>query len=312
LIRSHQTKVEVCPSPSLEEEAGAQTVLKGRVSCPSGCELGGRTLRILAQDAVIAEAAVTPPATSEEFEIPFRVPVKTGAYSLRIVCAADESGAVRHEEGSAAFSLIVQPHKTSLAVWDIPSPVIKGAPSALKVGVKCSAGCVLAGREVELLDESGARVASAPLGVSPWPATTALYWVDLVFDAPATPGRHSWMVRFSLDEPEPLHEGVSSLVPLVAAPPPEYCVTVRIADKDTRLPLGQVEVRVGVYRASTDEAGMARVEVPGATYELNVWKQGYESLSVPLKVDSDQPVSLDLIPAPEPDDPYWMWDASRT
>ena len=46
----------------------------------------------------------------------------------------------------------VEEHKTSLAVWDLASPVVVGRPGKMKVGAKCSAGCTLTDHEVEVFD----------------------------------------------------------------------------------------------------------------------------------------------------------------
>jgi len=73
-------------------------------------------------------------------------------------------------------------HEISLAVWDLPSPVVAGQRATLKVGVSCPDGCDLSGTAVDIYNETGERVGAGTLGSAPWPATTALYWaeVDLV------------------------------------------------------------------------------------------------------------------------------------
>ena len=48
----------------------------------------------------------------------------------------------------------------SLAVWDVPMPVVAGEPFSIKVGAKSSAGRALGGRRVEVSDAAGAVVAS--------------------------------------------------------------------------------------------------------------------------------------------------------
>ena len=70
-------------------------------------------------------------------------------------------------------------HGTSLAVWDISSPVVVGRRPTLKVGVSCAAGCNLSGTSVGLYNDAGDRIAAGRLGSAPWPATAALYWAEL-------------------------------------------------------------------------------------------------------------------------------------
>src|SRR5215813_14078502 len=65
-------------------------------------------------------------------------------------------------------------HKTSLAVWDQDSPVVIGRTVRMKVGAKCSAGCVLKDQAIEIRNHTGASIARAALGSEPWPGTTGL------------------------------------------------------------------------------------------------------------------------------------------
>src|SRR5262245_16134777 len=85
-------------------------------------------------------------------------------------------------------------HKTSLAVWDQDSPVVIGRTARMKVGAKCSAGCVLKDHAIEIRNHTGASIARAALGSEPWPGTTGLYWVELEFPAPVDTGAHVWAV----------------------------------------------------------------------------------------------------------------------
>src|ERR1051325_2544016 len=85
-------------------------------------------------------------------------------------------------------------HKTSLAVWDLPSPLVIGRPAKMKIGAKCSAGCRLTDHEIEIHDQANRNIARARLGAAPWSGTTGLYWAELDFSAPAAAGTHTWSV----------------------------------------------------------------------------------------------------------------------
>jgi hypothetical protein len=207
---------------------------------------------------------------------------------------------------------VIRPHKTSLAVWDLRAPLITSSSSHIKVGVKCSAGCAIGGREIEIMNESGAPVSTARLGTEPWPGTTALYWTDARFTVPAGAGVYSWSVRFHAGESEPMHEEARAPLRLITVRPPEHWVTIEVCAKDTRAPLPDVQVRIGVFKGSTNRRGVARVAVPKGEYELNLWKAEYETLSAPLRIRDDALVRLELVPAPEPEDPYWMGGTSTT
>lgn len=198
----------------------------------------------------------------------------------------------------------IAPHDLSLAVWDLASPVVAGRPATLKVGLACPAGCDLTGTRIDIYDETGTKVGGGTLGSVPWPATTALYWAELDVAAPEGEGDHAWSLQAAA--PEPLHERATSIVRFVAVRPPEHGVTVEVIEKGSGVPLAGVELRMGRFRAATNDAGVARVEVPGGTYDVSAWKIGYDVLSSTVHVAADTSIRLEVAVAPEPEQPYWM------
>ena len=197
------------------------------------------------------------------------------------------------------------PHELSLAVWDLPSPLVMNRSSRMKAGARCSAGCSLTGKEIEIHDQMGARVASGRLGPTPFPGTSALYWAEVDMIAPSTDGPHSWTVRFIAEELELPHKEASSNFSFIAVKPPEHCVTIHVREEKTQTPVESVEVRLGVYRTATDETGLAQVDLPKGNYDLNVWKVGYEIFSRPIQVTSDVSVQVEVVVAVEPEQEYW-------
>jgi len=190
-------------------------------------------------------------------------------------------------------------HTTSLAVWDLASPLVISRPAKMKVGAKCSAGCQLTDHEVEIHDQSGARIARAGLSSGPWPGTSGLYWAELEFPAPALAGTHTWSVTCA-------HGNASSPFTFITVQPPEHSLTIRVREKGTQAPLPDVEVRLGVYRASSDQRGFAKIELPKGSYSLSVWKVGYENFSTALDVTDTMTVDVEIQPEPEPEQKYWM------
>jgi hypothetical protein len=200
-------------------------------------------------------------------------------------------------------------HTTSIAVWDVPSPVVTGRSFRVKVGVKCSAMCRLAGQRIEVCDEGGTPIGEAVLADIPWPGTSGLYVADVRLAAPATEGTLAWSARFAAVVPESPHEESSAIFSMRIARPPEHRVTVHVTDKDTAAPLEGVEVRLGIYRASTDAQGLAYLEVPGGAYSLDAWTVGYETLSRTVEADKDLTIQIEVRTSPEtdPDDEQiWM------
>lgn len=202
-------------------------------------------------------------------------------------------------------------HEISLAVWDVDAPVVAGRRAALKVGVACPSGCDLTGTRIDVYNETGTRVGGGTLGPAPWPATTALYWADVDVAAPEAEGDHSWSLQvsapaFAKASARQAHGQATSIVRFVAVRPPEHRVTLMAIEKGSAVPLAGVELRLGRFRAATDEAGIAHVEVPGGTYEVSAWKIGYEMLSRRDHVAADTTIHLEVAVAPEPEQPYWM------
>jgi hypothetical protein len=186
----------------------------------------------------------------------------------------------------------------------VDAPVVAGRRAALKVGVACASGCDLSGTRIDVFDETGTRVGGGHLGPALWPGTTALYWADVDVAAPEAEGDHSWSLHATASESS--HGHATSIVRFVAVGPPEHRVTLEAIEKASAVPLGGVELRLGRFRAATNEAGLAQVDVPGGTYEVSAWKIGYDVLSRTAHVAADTTIRLEVAAAPEAEQPYWM------
>jgi len=199
----------------------------------------------------------------------------------------------------------VTPHEISLAVWDLPSPLVVGRSAKMKVGAKCSAGCPLTGQDVEIHNKTEVS-GRGTLGPTPWPGTSALYWAEVDLDAPAAEGTHCWEVALTASARESAHERTSSSFGFIAVPPPELCLIVKVTEKKTDVPVRDVEVRLGPHRGSTDDLGSAKVELPKGAYDLVVWKLGYRALEKAVEVMADTTVQAEIELEPEPEQEYWM------
>lgn len=201
------------------------------------------------------------------------------------------------------------PHPTSIAVWDVPSPVVVNSAFTVTVGTKCSLACQLAGQPVVVRDEAGSTVGEGSLGDAPWPGTSALYGVALRLTAPAGEGMCAWSITFAGMESETPHEDASATFRFRTARPPEHRVTVTVIDRNTGAPVENVQVRLDVYRASTNEGGRAHLEVPSGRYVLNLWKAGYDTQSKTVEVTESVTIQVKAVCAPDtdPDDEQvWM------
>jgi hypothetical protein len=306
---NHHVVLEVCPSALLEAEAAAEASVTVRASCSAGCDLGTRKIRIVGADGVVGEVELGPArdGVSKTTGLRFPVPVAVGTYDWRVIFIGDGQDSARHHaECSSPLNVSVKPHRTSLAVWDLSSPQVINQPSNLKVGVKCSAGCRLAGQEVEILSGAGTEMSRAKLGTVPWPGTEALHWAEVTLPAPEVEGIHDWAARFTPAELALPHLDASYDLRFVAARGPEHRVTVQVIAEGTDAAVPDVVVRAGPYRASTDEAGVAELAVAGGHYKLGAWKEGYENLRKPLEINGDVTIRLALATAVEPEEEYWM------
>jgi len=310
-VEAHETTTSMAKAPLAEVHGSTDMALKVKVSCSSGCDLWGGTVKITAQDGAVAKEAVLVSfdgSANQTDEFMVKAPFEPGEYTWTALFPARERKGILHEESSAPFSFVVKQHATSAEVWDVPSPIAVGEEFRINVGVKCSAHCNLAGQGIEIYDHQGAKVATGALGDVPRPGTPALYWAEVDLKAPGIEGRHRWTVKFPEPDLELTHEEASCAFAFVTGRQPECVVTIQVVDKDTETPNenAQVRLRPRMYRGSTyltrtDEGGVARLKVPRGTYQLYVWGDEYEKIVPSVKVDSDLTIKAAL------SDPLSSW-----
>jgi hypothetical protein len=305
-VKVHDITLSMAKAPPPEVDAGAFIALQGRVSCSSACDLRGKIVKIIAQDAVeVKEIRLVTfyGGAYETDRIVIKAPITPGEYTWTAVFPAQEKEGVLHQESSAPFSFTVKPHHaTSMAVWDVPSPIAVGDRFRMKVGVKCSADCKLTDKQIEIYDHEGGKVATEKLGDVPWPGTGTLYWAEVELKSPGTEGYYTWEARFPEPDLELPHEEASHTFGFRTGEPPEHVVTVEVIDKDTKTPIKNADVLLHPYRGYTDERGMARLMVPKDKYELYVSKNEYETFQRTVKAANDVAIKAELLVAPVPDE----------
>jgi len=192
-------------------------------------------------------------------------------------------------------------HAAQLTVWDVPSATVAGERFRVMVGVRCSAGCDLGGRELSLFDQHGSRAATAKLGRDIWPDTEALYVAEVEAKAPPTAGNFQWETKMDGWNSELAHAGGSfpMTVRVVAAPDCE--VTVRAVDREKQTPIRGARVVMHPYRAVTDDNGIARVRVARGQYDILVSGSQYLPASTSVEVAADLSTCAEL-DADQPDE----------
>lgn len=184
------------------------------------------------------------------------------------------------------------PHTLSMVVWDAPSPVVITRPFLVKVGMRCSAGCRLAGHMVEVLDYGGTIVGTGTLGPTPWSGTDALYWAAISVRGPISTGPGSWSARAAVGSADARHGAAAAVFGFRADRAPEHRVTITVTQRDTGTPVPSVEVRLGIYIRTTDNRGVASADLPAGTYELAIRNDGLAAEPVTLSVVGDLAVDV--------------------
>ncbi|HEY6257644.1 MAG TPA: carboxypeptidase-like regulatory domain-containing protein [Xanthobacteraceae bacterium] len=302
----HSIDVELCEPVPAEVPVGADLVLKLRVSCPAGCDLSGLAAKVTGPGEQAVTIAPGEAADDAPLEIALKTPQQVGEHAWSIAFPPHESAGVLHEGCTLPVRLRTKPHATSLAVWAVPSPVVMGERFRIKVGAKSSAACALEGRDILVTNQAGTVVAHGSLGATPWPGTSALYWTEVELPAPAQEGMSWWSVSFAAADIETPHEGASSRFSVAVVRPPEHRLTVEVFEKDTMAPVEDAQVRLGAYRAATDPSGHAEVAMPKGTYDLTVWKVGYEAPGQIVDIREDATIQVEVVIVP-PENPDAAW-----
>jgi len=280
--------------------AGTDAVLKLGVSCSQGCDLQGKTVRVVSRDGgMLVEAPLSRKGESNETgELRVKAPTKLGEFILNITFPAQVVGDIPHGESSFQLNLAVRQHATSMAVWGFPSPVIARSKFKVNVGVSCSVNCELTGRRVQVCDEKGRKVGSGKLRKDPWPQTTGLYWADVGLSAPPTAGVRTWNAVFEKPRMKLPHEGTGSSFSFRVAKPPQYTVIVEVMDKATKAPIKSATVLLFPYEGTTDDNGVARVKVAGGKYKVEVGADRFIPFQTSVEVRGDTTQKIELMAAP--------------
>lgn len=184
----------------------------------------------------------------------------------------------------------------SLAVWDVPMPVVAGEKFAIKVGAKSSSKRELAGYRVAVTDASGALAASGALGPAPLPGTEALYWTTLDVSAPAQQASE-YEVR--LIPGASIDEAIATRFNVATASKPEHRLSVTITERDTAEALAGVEIRLGPFHARTDKSGRAELRLCKGDYQLQLWRTAHIAQPQPISIKGDTSLELTMVHVPE-------------
>ena len=195
----------------------------------------------------------------------------------------------------------------SLAVWDVPMPVVAGEMFSIKVGAKSASGRSLAGCRVEVSDAAGAVVASGNARRSAVGRNRGAV-LDRDRRAGAGDGASGRIRRAVHPGPRVTtrrRRGSASR----STAKPEHKLTVKVTEQNTAAALGGVEIRLGPFHARTDAAGHAELRVCKGEYQLHLWRTAHIAQPQPIRIDGDVSVELTMVHVPEEHpDARWVTD----
>jgi hypothetical protein len=322
--KAHPIELDLFEALPAELDLAATFSLAVALTTKSGCDLTGAAYRVLQGDEAVA-TGVLPPIVrfdpdSNDYDprngpvdkrdnvrIALCAPREIGTFQWTLVLPEQELGGVLLAEAALPFSFSTGEHRTSLAAWDVPSPVIAGEKFSVKVGAKCTASCALNGQQVELRDEKGGVLAIGHLGETVWPGTEGLYWTEMEAIAPDDEGLHTCSVAFSACDHALPHQGAMAALSFVTAGPGRHRVSVAIVERETRAPIAEAQVRLGYHRSASDESGVARFMAPSGKHRLFVWKADFSAPEQMVEVEQDLELIVEAEALPK-QNPYARWE----
>ena len=305
-VEEHATEINIVIDKPEKIYAGCDMLLHVSVSCASACNLCGDAIKVAEQNSTLAQTELTlfdgKVTASEIFTL--RAPSDPGDYTWSVIYTpSHENVSTQHDSNSALFSFTVLPHKISLSAWDIPFPVVSGSTFTMKAGVKCSAGCDLSNKEIEICDQGNILLSSSKLESTPWKGTKALYWTEFELQAPKNEGLHKYELKFSQFNEGVLHEETRHSCSFRAARPPEHTVVVEVTKKYKRDPINKALVMLHSqgtsYRAYSNENGIAKINVPNATYSIVIVAQDYEDWGTNIDIVENTTINVEMFWHPE-------------
>jgi hypothetical protein len=283
-----------------EVPVGADLVLQVRVSAAS-CELSGGRIEVVAGEKIVATAKLIAfrDNVNETAPFPVTAPVRVEAFDWIIRFPPQVIGGIPYGETVLPISSQTSPHRTSLAVWQVPSPVQIASRFSITVGAKSSGACSLGGARIEIRDDTGRVVGESVLGQIPWYGSDALYWTEVVLAAPPRAGPQCWSAAFAAADLGLPHLGSSAEFSFTAVKPPEHRVAVTVIEGEAASPVEKTEVALGPYRAATDKTGAVHIQAAAGTYALAVWKSGFKAAVRTVEIAADASVQFELVRLPQ-------------
>jgi hypothetical protein len=275
-----------------EVDAGAEFTVRCQVALSpeiAGTEPVLSIRNMEGEEVATAGLSEIGPNSYDSGSVQLRAPLTPGAQEWQAsIVRPDGEG----DGPSVTFSFTVKAHAMRLNAWDLPSAIVAGEVFSFKVGIKCSSGCCLSGREVAIVDGEGCRVAAGKLRDEVWPGTGALYYAVLEATAPAEPGPCEWRIEIPpIDE---IHAPGATALPLQVVARPDCEVCVEVVDAESGAPIKGARVMMHPYKTLAGEDGLARLHIVKGDYRLLVSGTRYLASAQTVEVRDDVALRVEL------------------
>ncbi len=295
---------------SEEIATGGNLLLRCAVRATPARDLRGKSVQIFDHEGALVGClpfTMLDGATNTTDPASFAVPVALGSHTWRAVISAVPKSAAPQGEAAQEFFFKVVPHRSSLLVWGAPSAIALGQSFDVTIGLKCSGGCNMAGREIHIYDATGSRVASSVMSADTHQGSSGLHETKVTLPAPADVSRQVWQARIARDDDAPTHEGAEASFCLNFVHPPEHRVTITVLDASTKAPLGGANITAHPFWAKASAEGVATFLVSSGSYKVWVSAPGHDPVCKHIEVTGDHQSVAELSPEikEDPDAMYY-------
>jgi hypothetical protein len=121
-------------TPPTSVDAGAAFSFSVAPAWPKERKHGGARYALQEGERQLESGTLPKPAEDGSVALTLRAPDETGEHRLTLVVTSEGREGHEPAEGALPFVLTTVPHETSLAVWNIPSPVVRNDPFEIKAG----------------------------------------------------------------------------------------------------------------------------------------------------------------------------------
>src|SRR5215470_3144863 len=121
-------------APPSSIDAGTRFSFAIELTWPEGTTSEGATYSLRENDKIVREAPLlTAKSEDDGIEFTLTAPDEVGEHPWTLIVSQQTDDEHEAARGSLALMVKTVPHSTSLATWDIPSPVVQGSPFSVKV-----------------------------------------------------------------------------------------------------------------------------------------------------------------------------------